>query len=107
MGVAGYIEKCCSRPDLFGSMNIQPDKVDKNVQTSSNQETAETNEIKSLDNKNINKISHYEGFTSEELAEINEKININYTKYQKMPLKSSDINIIYKSGVIRSNSFGS
>ena len=96
MGIAGYIEDCCLKPDLKISLKITT------VQSDNNQVTTDNNEIKSLDKK----ISHYEGFTSEELAEINEKININYAKYQKMPLKSSDINIIYKSGVIRSNSSG-
>ena len=96
MGIAGYIEDCCLKPDLKISLKITT------VQSDNNQVTTDNNEIKSLDKK----ISHHEGFTSEELAEINEKININYAKYQKMPLKSSDINIIYKSGVIRSNSSG-
>ena len=77
-------------------------KVPINIEN--NEETNDIDEIKSIDKKTNNKISEYSDFSQEELAKINERININYTKYQKVPLKSSDINLIYKSGVIRSNS---
>ena len=50
------------------------------------------------------KINQYVGFTKEELEQINDKININFDKYQRVPLKSSNINLIYQSGIIRSNS---
>ena len=39
----------------------------------------------------------------EQIELINEKININFDKYKKVPLKSSNINLIYQSGIIRSN----
>ena len=97
MGTSGFMDGCCENPSLFKSMKI-PDNIEK--------ENKEINEIKTTEsfdkNKNY-KISQYEGFSPEELEKINEKININYSPYQKIPLKSSDINLIYKSGVIRSN----
>ena len=97
MGMAGYLDRCCKGQDDILAKSWK-------IPTNSDQETDDINEIKSIDKKIGDKKSHYECFTSEELAEINEKININYAKYQKVPLKSSDINLIYKSGVIRSNS---
>ena len=54
------------------------------------------NNDKSIDDSSIS----YDYFTPEEMLEINEKINNKFQKYQKIPLKSSDINIIYKSGLI-------
>ena len=95
MGVSGNIF-CCKNHDLVKSI-----KVSINKET--NEETNDIDDFKSIDKKSINE-SRYEGFSPEELEKINEKININYSKYQNVPLKSSDINLIYKSGVIRSNS---
>ena len=95
MGVSGNIF-CCKNQDLVKSI-----KVSINKET--NEETNDIDDFKSIDKKSINE-SRYEGFSPEELEKINEKININYSKYQNVPLKSSDINLIYKSGVIRSNS---
>ena len=95
MGVSGNIF-CCKNQDLVKSI-----KVSINKET--NEETNDIDDFKSIDKKSINE-SRYEGFSPEELEKINEKISINYSKYQNVPLKSSDINLIYKSGVIRSNS---
>ena len=101
MGVSGNII-CCKKPDSL----VKSIKLSIN----NNEETDDIDEINSMD-KNINNNtnnnnnnSHYEGFSPEELEIINEKMNINYNKYKSIPLKSSDINIIYKSGIIRSNS---
>ena len=89
---------CCKIPDaLVKSMKVP-------IDSENNEETSDIDEIKSVDKKSNNEENEYNGFTQEELEKINEKININYSKYQKIPLKSSDINLIYKSGVIRSNS---
>ena len=89
---------CCKIPDaLVKSMKVP-------IDSENNEETSDIDEIKSVDKKSNNEETEYNGFTQEELEKINEKININYSKYQKIPLKSSDINLIYKSGVIRSNS---
>ena len=96
MGVSGNII-CCKKPDSL----VKSIKLSIN----NNEETDDIDEINSMDkNINNNNNSHYEGFSPEELEIINEKININYNKYKSIPLKSSDINIIYKSGIIRSNS---
>ena len=97
MGMSSNII-CCKNPDSL----VKSMKVPINIEN--NEETNDIDEIKSIDKKTNNKISEYSDFSQEELAKINERININYTKYQKVPLKSSDINLIYKSGVIRSNS---
>ena len=97
MGTSGFMDGCCENPSLFESMKIT-DNTEKG--------NKEINEIKTTESSDKNKnykISQYEGFSPEELEKINEKININYSPYQKIPLKSSDINLIYKSGVIRSN----
>ena len=89
---------CCKMPDsLVKSMKVP-------IDINNNEETNDIDEIKSVDKKSNNEESEYNGFSPEELEKINERININYSKYQKIPLKSSDINLIYKSGVIRSNS---
>ena len=89
---------CCKIPDaLVKSMKVP-------IDSENNEETSDIDEIKSVDKKSNNEENEYNGFTQEELEKINERININYSKYQKIPLKSSDINLIYKSGVIRSNS---
>ena len=89
---------CCKIPDaLVKSMKVP-------IDSENNEETSDIDEIKSVNKKSNNEENEYNGFTQEELEKINEKININYSKYQKIPLKSSDINLIYKSGVIRSNS---
>ena len=89
---------CCKIPDaLVKSMKVP-------IDSENNEETSDIDEIKSVNKKNNNEQNEYDGFTQEELEKINERININYSKYQKIPLKSSDINLIYKSGVIRSNS---
>ncbi len=90
---------CCNNKNLL----IKSMKVSVNSEI--NEETDDTNEFKNTDKKNICQISEYSGFSPEELEKINEGININYNKYQKVPLKSSDINLIYRSGVIRSNSY--
>ena len=97
MGMSSNII-CCKNPDSL----VKSMKVPINIEN--NEETNDIDEIKSIDKKTNNKISEYSDFSQEELAKINERININYAKYQKVPLKSSDINLIYKSGVIRSNS---
>ena len=64
----------------------------------------EENRIKNKNNKDISlddsSISDYEYLTPEEMKEINEKLNLKFQKYKQIPLKTSDINIIYKSGVI-------
>ena len=97
MGMSGNI-MCCKMPDsLVKSMKVP-------IDINNNEETNDLDEIKSCDKKSNNEESEYNGFSPEELEKINERININYSKYQKIPLKSSDINLIYKSGVIRSNS---
>ena len=89
---------CCKIPDaLVKSMKVP-------IDSENNEETSDIDEIKSVNKKSNNEENEYDGFTQEELEKINERININYSKYQKIPLKSSDINLIYKSGVIRSNS---
>ena len=89
---------CCKIPDaLVKSMKVP-------IDSENNEETSDIDEIKSVNKKSNNEENEYNGFTQEELEKINERININYSKYQKIPLKSSDINLIYKSGVIRSNS---
>ena len=89
---------CCKIPDaLVKSMKVP-------IDSENNEETSDIDEIKNVDKKSNNEETEYNGFTQEELEKINERININYSKYQKIPLKSSDINLIYKSGVIRSNS---
>ena len=88
---------CCKIPDaLVKSMKVP-------IDSENNEETSDIDEIKNVDKKSNNEETEYNGFTQEELEKINERININYSKYQKIPLKSSDINLIYKSGVIRSN----
>ena len=97
MGTSGNII-CCKIPGaLVKSMKVP-------IDSENNEETSDIDEIKSVDKKSNNEENEYNGFTQEELEKINERININYSKYQKIPLKSSDINLIYKSGVIRSNS---
>jgi hypothetical protein len=97
MGTSGNII-CCKIPDaLVKSMKVP-------IDSENNEETSDIDEIKSVNKKSNNEENEYNGFTQEELEKINERININYSKYQKIPLKSSDINLIYKSGVIRSNS---
>ena len=83
MGLSGYISECCNSNDLIVK-SIHPSVLSiKEVKT---RETT----------------THYNGFTKDELDTINEKVNINFDKY-KIPVKSSDINYLYQSGIIRSN----
>ena len=101
MGMSGYFIDCCKSKDPLVKSMIVSVPLDKS--TIIYKDTQETD----VDNKEMkmkNKISHYGGFTKEEIEQINEKININFDKYQRAPVKSSDINIIYQSGIIRSNS---
>ena len=101
MGMSGYFMDCCKSKDpLIKSMIVPVSQDNSTIIYKSIQETDEDNKEKKIQNK----ISHYGGFTKEEIEQINEKININFDKYQKAPVKSSDINIIYQSGIIRSNS---
>ena len=60
-------------------------------------------ENKNINNKNNKNSNDIGGVSPEETEQTNEKININYAPYQKMQLKISDINMIYKSGIIRSD----
>ena len=97
MGMTSDI-MCCKSPDsLVKSMRVS-------IQEEKYEVTNDIDEIKSMDKKSNSKVLEYNCFSQEELDKINERININFMKYQKAPLKSSDINLIYKSGVIRSNS---
>ena len=97
MGMTSDI-MCCKSPDsLVKSMKVS-------IQEEKYEDTNDIDEIKSMDKKSNSKVLEYNCFSQEELDKINERININFMKYQKAPLKSSDINLIYKSGVIRSNS---
>ena len=97
MGMSSNFFCCTNKNSLYKSMKVS-------INSENNEETDDTNEIKNTNKKRNSKISEYTGFSPEELEIINEGININYNKYQKIPLKSSDINLIYRSGVIRSNS---
>ena len=97
MGMTSDI-MCCKSPDsLVKSMKVS-------IQEEKYEDTNDIDEIQSMDKKSNSKVLEYNCLSQEELDKINERININYMKYQKVPLKSSDINLIYKSGVIRSNS---
>ena len=90
MGLSGYISECCNSNDLIVKSihpSVFPIKEVKIQETEG--QTRETT-------------THYNGFTKDELDTINEKVNINFDKY-KIPVKSSDINYLYQSGIIRSN----
>ena len=82
MGLSGYISECCNSNDL----------IVKSIHPSVQETKGQTRET----------TAHYNGFTKDELDTINEKVNINFDKY-KIPVKSSDINYLYQSGIIRSN----
>ena len=42
----------------------------------------------------------YNFLTAEEIQEINDKMNYKYPQYKQIPLNSSDLNFIYRSGLI-------
>ena len=106
---------CCCRIDSNNrdntNLNKIPPKTSINlVEYNANNYSTEkknNNNNNRIENNNFNddKISNnssisYDFFTPEEILEINDKIKNKYQKYQKMPLKSSAINIIYTSGLI-------
>ena len=97
MGMPSNIICCTNKNTLFKSLKIS-------INDENNEKIDGNEEIKNNEKNSSCQSSEYTGFSPEELEKINEGININYNKYQKIPLNSSDINIIYKSGVIRSNS---
>ena len=99
MGISGNIIECCKSKGPIAKSMIVSVPQNKNITDDENQDTGVYNKEKIIKNKN----NHYPGFTKEEIDLINEKININFDKYKKIPMKSSNINLIYQSGIIRSN----
>ena len=100
MGISGNVIECCKNKEPIVKSMIVSVPLNKSTTDSENHETGVYNKEKTKKNK----INQYVGFTKEELEQINDKININFDKYQRVPLKSSNINLIYQSGIIRSNS---
>ena len=107
--------ECCKNPKSLVISTKLP------VPDQNSDEEIEKIDTGMIKNKNINKKNNKNsndigGVSPEETEQTlyiilknitlitNEKININYAPYQKMQLKISDINMIYKSGIIRSDS---
>ena len=102
MGLLGFSIECCKNPKSLVISTKLP------VPDQNSDEEIEQIDTGMIENKNINKKNNKNsndigGVSPEETEQTNEKININYAPYQKMQLKISDINMIYKSGIIRSD----
>ena len=100
----GNLPKCCCSINYDGNKNENKIKSQKftsinlydYVEPKINSKDEQNNDISSDDLP----ISEYQYFTQEEIQQNNDKIINKYQKYKQMPLRSSDIHIIYRSGII-------
>ena len=101
---------CCGKNNNNNRNDINQDKIAPKTSINlleydpKNYYADDINRIKNRNNNNKSiddSDNSYDFWTLEEILEINEKIKKKIPKYQQMPLKSSDINIIYRSGLIQ------
>jgi hypothetical protein len=106
----GNLPKCCCSINYDGNKNENKIKSQKftsinlydYVEPGTNSKDEQNNENNEKNDKSSDDlpISEYQYFTQEEIQQNNDKIINKYQKYKQMPLRSSDIHIIYRSGII-------
>ena len=109
MGISSNLTDCfnlCTKRDLKASHYFQEEKnptikkIDSKEKDEVNSNSKNDNEDNNTSNNSSNLDCEY--LAQSELEEINEKICNKYQKYEQMPQRPTNLNIIYRSGILNS-----
>ena len=107
MGVSSNLTDCCllcTNRDLKASHYFEDNKNPpiKKIDSTEKDEINNNDKRENEGNSSDNSSNSNEYLTPGEMASINEKICNKLQKYEPIPSRSSDVNIIYRSGIIDS-----